>query len=161
VSIAEGEIRMLIRVGEAGDIEVVVALRYAALSASAPSAYSPREVVELLDGFDVDELRAMIEDRQLFVAETDGFIVGCAGWRGKYLRHVYIAPDLQREGVGIRLVARAESDFRNRTSAAEMYVASVIYARGFYEKLGYELATTRERTGSEPFWMKKRFDVAR
>jgi GNAT superfamily N-acetyltransferase len=151
---------MLIRVAEADDIDVVEALRYAALSTSAPSVYSPREVVELLDGVDIDELRAMIEGRQLFVAETDGLIVGCAGWRGKYLRHVYVAPDLQREGVGSRLVARVESDFRDRTSAAVIRVASVIYARGFYEKLGYELATTKERTGSEPFWMQKTFVVA-
>src|SRR5205807_10216735 len=117
-SLAQVDIWMLIRVAESGDTEVVVALRDAALSASAPSVYSAREVVELLDGLDVDELRAMIEDRQLFVAETDGLIVGCAGWRGTYLRHVYIAPDLQREGVGTRLVARAESDFRDRTSSA-------------------------------------------
>ena len=153
---------MLIRVAEAADLEVVEALRYAALSTSAPSVYSPREVVELLDSLDIDELRAMVKDRQLFVvAETDGRIVGSAGWRGKHLRHVYIAPDSQRAGLGTRLVARAESDFRKRTSAGEIHVASVIYARGFYERLGYELATARERTGSEPFWMKKRFDVAR
>src|SRR5262245_11748905 len=76
-------IRTLVRVAEAGDIEVVEALRYAALSTSAPSVYSPREVVELLDSLDVDELRAMVEDRQLFVAETDGLIVGSAGWRGR------------------------------------------------------------------------------
>src|SRR3954463_2693648 len=94
---------MLIRVAEAGDIEVVEALRYAALSTSAPSVYSPREVVELLDSLDVDELRAMVKDRQLFVAETDGRIVGCAGWRGKVLRHVYVTPDSERGGLGTRL----------------------------------------------------------
>jgi len=151
---------MLIRVAEAGDIEVVEALRYAALSTSAPSVYSPREVVELLDSLDVDELRAMVKDRQLFVAETGGLIVGCAGWRGKLLRHVYVAPDSERGGLGTRLVRRAESDFRDRTSAAELHVLSVLYARGFYEKLGYELVT-KERSGSEPFHMKKSFDVAR
>ncbi len=150
---------MLIRVADAGDIEVVEALRYAALSTSAPSLYSPREVVELLDSLDVDELRAMVKDRQLFLAETDGLIVGCAGWRGKHLRHVYVARGPERGGRGTRLVTRAESDFRDRTSAAKIYVASVLYARGFYEKLGYEVATT-ERSGSEPFHMKKSFDVA-
>src|SRR6476620_12142774 len=93
---------MLIRVAEAGDIEVVEALRYAALSTSAPSVYSPREVVELLDSLDVDELRAMVKDRQLFVAEADGLIVGCAGWRGRHLRHVYVAPDSERKGLGTR-----------------------------------------------------------
>ena len=151
---------MLIRVAEAGDIEVVKALRYGALSTSAPSVYSPQEVVELLDSLDVDELRAMVKDRQLFVAETDGLIVGCAGWRGKHLRHVYVAPDSERGGLGTRLVRRAESDFRDRTSAPELHVGSVLYARGFYEKLGYELVT-KERSGSEPFHMKKIFDVAR
>lgn len=149
---------MRIRVAESRDSDVVLALRYAALSASAPSVYSAREVGELLDDLDVDELRAMIKDRQLFVAETDGLIVGCAGWRGTYLRHVYVATDVQREGLGSRLVARAESDLRNRTSAAAIHVASVIYARQFYERLGYELATN-ERSGSEPFWMKKTFAV--
>ena len=116
---------MLIRIAEAGDIEVVEALRYAALSARAPSVYSPREVLELLDDLDVDELRAMVEDRQLFVAETDGLIVGCAGWRGRQLRHVYVAPDSERGGLGTRLVTRAEFDFRDRTSATEIHVGSV------------------------------------
>ena len=151
---------MLIRVAQAGDIKVVEALRSTALSASAPSVYSPREVAELLDSLDLDELQAMVKDRQLFVAETDGLIIGCAGWRGKHLRHVYVAPDSERGGLGTCLVTRAESDFRDRTSAGTIYVASVLYARGFYEKLGYKLATN-ERSGSEPFHMKKSFEFAR
>src|SRR5690349_5647318 len=151
---------MLIRVAEAGDIEVVEALRYAALSTSAPGVYSPREVVELLDSLDLDELRAMVSDRQLFVAETDGRIVGCAGWRGKQLRHVYVAPDSERGGLGTRLVSRVEFDFRDRTSATAIHVGSVLYARGFYEKLGYQLVSN-ERSGSEPFHMKKSFEVTR
>ena len=150
---------MLIRVAQARDIKVVEALRSAALSTSAPSVYSPREVAELLDSLDLDELQAMVKDRQLFVGETDGLIIGCAGWRGKYLRHVYIAPDSERGGLGTCLVTRAEYDFRDRTSAETIYVASVLYARGFYEKLGYKLATN-ERLGSEPFHMKKSFEVA-
>jgi hypothetical protein len=51
------------------------------------------------------------------------------------------------------------ADFRNRTSETVIHVASVIYARGFYEKLGYELATN-ERSGSEPFRMRKTFTAA-
>ena len=56
------------------------------------------------------------------------------------------------------MVTRAESDFRDRTSAAEIHVGSVLYARGFYEKLGYELVIN-ERSGSQPFHMKKSFDA--
>ena len=153
---------MLIRVAEAHDLEVLEALRYAALSASAPSVYSPREVVELLDSLDVDELPAMVTGRKLFVAESNGLIVGSAGWRGKHLRHVYIAPESQRAGLGTRLVARAESDFRDRTSAAEIHVASVIYARGFYEKLGYRVVGQMDDypPGSSYFWLRKDFEPA-
>lgn len=147
---------MAIWVAESGDAEAVVALRHAALSTEAPHVYSAREVAELLDDIDVEELRAMIEDRQLFVAETHGRIVGCAGWRGTHLRHVYFATDVQRVGLGASLVARAEFDFRDRTSTAVIHVASVLYARHFYEKLGYELVT-EERSGSEPYRMRKTF----
>src|SRR5262249_29208839 len=103
---------------------------------------------------------AMVTDRQLFVAEIGGLLVGCAGWRGRLLRHVYVASDSERGGLGTRLVRRAESDFRDRTSAAELHVLSVLYARGFYERLGSWLVTTK-RSGSEPFHMKKSFDKER
>jgi len=91
---------MAIRVAEPGESEVVVALRHAALSAEAPSTYSAREVGELLDDFDIDELRAMIEDRQLFVAEIDGLIVGCAGWRGTRFDTSMSPPTYSEEGLG-------------------------------------------------------------
>ena len=102
---------MLIWVAEAGEIDVVEALRYAALSASAPSVYSPREVVEL---------------------------------------HVCVAPDSQRGGLGTCLVTRAESDFRERTSAAEIHVASVHHAgRGRHGQSGTIVGETSDTGGGE------------
>ena len=43
-------------------------------------------------------------------------------------------------------MARAESDLRDRTSAAVICVASVLYARGFYEKLGKHHAVDTEQS---------------
>ena len=66
-----------------------------------PIAHSPQgEVVNLLDDLDEHELQAMVNERQLFVAEARGTVVGCAGWRGENLRHVYVTPESERAGIG-------------------------------------------------------------
>lgn len=88
------------RPAEVDDIERVKAIRHDAFAADAPSAYSPQEVVNLLNDLDENELRVMVDERQLFVGEAQGTIVGCAGWRGENLRHVYVTPESQRTGIG-------------------------------------------------------------
>ena len=145
---------MQIRVAEAGDIEVVEALRYAALSTSAPSAYSPREVVELLDSLDVDELRAMVEDRQLFVAETDGRVVGQLGitlewsdWRNGnfwWIQSVYVAPEARCHGVFRKLYEHVLAAARNEPNVigVRLYVEhDNQVAQATYAKLGMALTS--------------------
>ena len=91
---------MLVRPADVGDLERVKAVRHAAFTAHAPSAYSPQEVLNLLADLDGDELLDMVNERQLFVAEVHGNVVGCAGWRGEMLRHVYVSPESGRSGIG-------------------------------------------------------------
>jgi ribosomal protein S18 acetylase RimI-like enzyme len=112
------ELAMLVRSAELRDVEPLKALRHAAFAKHAPSRYSPVEVENLLKSLDEEELVAMIAERQLFVGEVDGLPVVCASWRGTNLRHVYVRPGCERAGLGSRLVACAEADYRNRTSAA-------------------------------------------
>jgi hypothetical protein len=57
-----------------------------------------REVANLLDDLDEEELVEMIKDQQLFVAEVRGHIVGCAGWRTGSLRHVYVSSGSRDSG---------------------------------------------------------------
>ena len=150
---------MLVRPAELRDVEALKALRHAAFAKHAPSAYSPEEVENLLNDLDEEELVAMITERQMFVGEVDGVLVGCAGWRGANLRHVYVRPGRERAGVGTRLVAWAESDYRDRTSAAEMHLGCGVYARPFYEALGYRLVSRdRDWDGSELLRMTKSLD---
>jgi GNAT superfamily N-acetyltransferase len=150
---------MLMRPAELRDVEALKALRHAAFAKHAPSAYSPEEVENLLNGLDEEELLAMITARQMFVGEVDGVLVGCAGWRGANLRHVYVRLGRERAGVGTRLVASAESDYRDRTVATEMHLGCGVYARTFYEAVGYRLVTRdRDWDGSELLRMTKSLD---
>src|SRR4051812_45307429 len=101
---------MFVRSAELRDVEALKGLRYEAFAKHAPSTYSPQEVENVLKSLDVEELVAMITERQLFVGEVDGLLVACAGWRGTHLRHVYVRPGRERAGLGSQLVACAESD---------------------------------------------------
>jgi GNAT superfamily N-acetyltransferase len=130
-----------VRVATITDLERVKKIRYDAFSMHAPSTYTPQEVRNLLGDLDEAELVAMIDDRQLLVAVDDGELRGVAGWRDKNLRHVYVAPGSERTGIGSHLVAVVEQDFRARTAETEIQVNSVLYARGFYEADGYEVAS--------------------
>src|SRR3954453_18734154 len=100
---------MFVRPAELRDLDGLKALRHAAFAKHAPSTYSPWEVENLLRGLDEEELVAMIRARQMLVGEVDGTLVGCAGWRGTNLRHVYVRPGCERAGLGSTLVSCAES----------------------------------------------------
>ena len=110
---------MLVRPAELRDVEVLKALRHAAFAKHAPSAYSPEEVENLLNDLDEEELVLMITERQMFVGEVDGVLVGCAGWRGANLRHVYVRPGRERAGVGTRLVAWPSPTTRSDLSGGD------------------------------------------
>jgi GNAT superfamily N-acetyltransferase len=114
-------------------------IRRAAFSAQAPAAYSTQEVETLLGDVDPDELRAMAADRQLFVALIGADIAGCAGWRGERLRHVYVDPAFMRRGVASHLLRMVESDFRDRTGAAQIRAGVALHALPFYLARGYAL----------------------
>ncbi len=129
-----------LRVATPSDIESLKELRHAAFAAHAPSAYSPGEVETLLGDLDEDELADMIRERQFFVAADDGDLAGCAGWWDSNLRHVYVAPGVERRGLGTRLVQHAEQVFRQRTRSRELHVGAVTYAVGFYEANGYQVS---------------------
>jgi GNAT superfamily N-acetyltransferase len=88
-------------------------------AAPAALAYSAQEVENLLGDVDEDELREMIRNRQVFIVRTGGRVVGLAGWKGPYLRHVYVDPGHTRRGIGTMLLSRVEADFRSHRSGRD------------------------------------------
>lgn len=126
-----------IRPAHPADLARLLAIRHAAFAAHAPVAYSPHEVRTLLADVDPAELRRMIDDGQLAAALLDDEVVGCAGWLGEALRHVYVDPRHARQGVGTALLAYVEADFRRRTGAPAIVAGVALHAIGFYRANGY------------------------
>lgn len=121
------------------DVPRVLAIRHAAFAVHAPAAYSPGEVETLLHDVDPDELRAFVSDGRLFVARRDGVVAGVAGWQDRRVRHVYVDPRHQRQGIASALLRHVEADCRRRTGADLITAGVALHAEAFYRANGYAL----------------------
>jgi GNAT superfamily N-acetyltransferase len=127
-----------IRLCRVEDIPRILEIRTATFKHFAPTAYSPEEVETLLADINEADLIQMIEDKSLFVAEKDQQVVGCSGWSGDSVRHMYVSPELTKQGIGTRLLSVLEEDFKTRTHKSVIKAGVILYARPFYERNGYE-----------------------
>lgn len=84
--------------------------------------------------------------------------MGTAGWEGENIRHVYVRPDLSKQGIGTSLLSHVESEYRIRTQKPFIRAGVILYARNFYEKNGFRvLSRERDWDGSEYYQMQKDF----
>ncbi len=149
-----------IRVATTSDLPQILDIRHRAFSKMAPQSYSAVEVETLLQDYTEDEFLQMIAEQRLFVAVRAGAILGSAGWDSTNIRHVYVDPNALRKGVGARLMAHAEADYRAQTKNPSIQLGSTLYARGFYEKCGYQVVKRAKAwDGSDYFQMNKVFNA--
>lgn len=93
-------------------------------------------------------------DAEVWVAEVDGavagFLAGSVGPEGGEITWIYVDPALHRRGVGRALV---EQFLARSGGPVELEVLEGNAARGFYEALGFALAstTTGRLAGNEAF----------
>jgi predicted N-acetyltransferase YhbS len=127
-----------IRLCEPEDISKILEIRKKAFSYFAPAVYSPKEVETLLSDINESELQEIVSNQSLFVAEVDGQVIGCGGWLGDSVRHLYVLPQMSKKGVGSALLKVLEKDYRKRTHKSIIKAGVILYARPFYEKNGYE-----------------------
>lgn len=140
------------------DLKEIINIRHHAFLHCAPGFYNPIEVQNLLGDYDENEILWMIDNKNIFVCEKDGEIIGTAGWKDEYIRHVYIRPDFIGSGIGKRLLAHAEVDYMNRTQKGYIKAGVILYAKGFYEKSGfYVVSKEKDWDGSEYYLMRKDF----
>ena len=128
----------IIRPCQLEDISQILEIRKRTFLHFAPSAYSPKEVKTLLEDIKISELEEMIENKSLFVAEENHKIVGCGGWFGESVRHMYVSPEETKKGIGSSLLRVLEEDYKDRTNNSIIKAGVILYARPFYERNGYE-----------------------
>ncbi len=149
--------RLKIRLAQKSETGRIIEIRNRGFSRLAPLTYTKAEVAALLGDYTEEEFLEMISDSRLFVAVVHGVIGGAAGWSGENIRHVYIDPDYFRLGIGTKLVARVESDYRERTHRDFINADVILYARRFYEKCGYTLIEKAKAwDGSDYYQMRKK-----
>ncbi len=113
--------------------------------------YTEDAINELVAYFSPATLMENSRSQTIFVATQDGEVVGTASLANfgsvesprYYAVTVFVLPELQRQGIGLRLMQAVESKARE-LGAEKITLHASITAKGFYQKLGY-----RFRDGSE------------
>jgi putative acetyltransferase len=115
----------------------------------------PTEIVGLIAANHApDKVAQRMTERDVFVCEADGRIVGTIGLGGDKLRSLFVEPGLQQAGIGARLVAHLEAHAL-AAGVSELQLSSSLTARGFYERLGYRMVRFEERADGSTFLMAK------
>ena len=99
----------------------------------------PASVIDrLLKNFAPADVEQFLQHRQVFVAEQDQQVVGTASLDENVVRTVFIAPNMQRQGIGRRLMATV-LEVAVSNAVTVLIVPSSITAVAFYENLGFEV----------------------
>lgn len=81
-------------------------------------------------------VKDLIDRRDVFVALLDNRLVGTASLDGQAVRSMFVAPDLQGQGVGRMLIKTVERHAIER-GIAVLQVPATVTAEAFYAKLGF------------------------
>lgn len=98
--------------------------------------YSAENIERVARSFSTDAILELMRHRKMFVATSNGKIVGTASLDGRVVRTVFVASNLQGHGIGKRLMDAVEHAARE-AGGKILAVPSSITAEGFYARLGF------------------------
>lgn len=126
-----------VRAATVDDAPAVSRVILKALRQSNAKDYSPEVIERVEASFIPSALLKLFQRREVFVAVYGTQIVGTASLDGRAVRTMFVTPDLQKQGIGRRLVEVVESAAR-RSGINVLAVPSSVTAEKFYAKLGYK-----------------------
>jgi GNAT superfamily N-acetyltransferase len=90
--------------------------------------------------------------------EMLGGLHGVTRWNWLFVDHLWLADELRGQGMGTELIRRAEAEAVRRGCRHAYLDTFSFQARGFYERLGYELFGTLEDfpPGHARYFLRKR-----
>ncbi|WP_061237678.1 GNAT family N-acetyltransferase [Ectopseudomonas composti] len=127
-----------IRPARASDAPAISRVIISALRVSNARDYAPEVIERVEQSFSVVRVAQLIDTRQVLVAERNRQLLGTASLDGEVVRTVFIDPPMQGQGIG-RLLMLAITRLAREQGIAELLVPSSLTARGFYQRLGFEL----------------------
>jgi N-acetylglutamate synthase-like GNAT family acetyltransferase len=126
-----------IRAARVEDADGISEIILSALRRTNAKDYTPEIIARVERGFAPSMILDLLKARTVFVALSNHRIIGTASLEGKTVRSVFVAPELQGQGVGRRLMARVERTAREN-GVTTLAVPSSVTAEQFYAKLGFK-----------------------
>jgi len=125
--------------GDADAVAATFTASFAGLLTFLPQLHTPEEDRAFIG-------RAIVE-REVWIAEEDGAVLGLAAIHGDELGHLYVHPDHQGGGVGSALLEHVK---RVRPSGFTLWVFQQNEgARRFYERHGCRLVRETDGSGND------------
>lgn len=149
--------RITIRKAGPEDAAPISSLVLRTVRISNANDYPAQAIEQLAVNFASDKVAQRMTERDTFVTDTAGRIVGTIALGGDRLRTLFVEPTLQGSGLGARLVAHLEAHAR-RSGVSELKLSSSLTAHGFYERLGYRTIRREEHDGVSTYLMVKTLD---
>lgn len=118
------------------DADAVSQLIITTLRASNISDYSSDMIRFVEKNFTPDAVRSFLEKHKVFVAAVAGKIIGTARLDGSIVRTIFVAPDMQRFGIGTQLMTLIELEAQ-ANGVDQLTVPSSVTAEAFFKKLGF------------------------
>jgi GNAT superfamily N-acetyltransferase len=118
------------------DAAAISAVILRALRETNAKDYTDEIIARVERSFSPGAVRKLIGKRTVFVAIIGSRLVGTASLDGSVVRTVFVAPDVQAQGVGKLLMAQIERTARERNIPA-LTVPSSVTAETFYARLGF------------------------
>lgn len=102
-----------------------------------PKFYNRKVINFLCKSMDDNYLVKSSEKRDLFVALDGKKFVGIAGLEKNEVRSVYVHVNMQRKGIGKKLMRKIENSAKKK-GYKKIIVRSSLYSVNFYNNLGYK-----------------------
>lgn len=118
------------------DLDELHALIVRTIRGSYPAHYPPRAVQFFIDYHSREKIAADGSSAFIIVAMLDGRMIGTATLADSSVGRVFVAPELQGEGIGTALMDRIESEAR-QLGLTELVLDASLPAFNFYQDRGY------------------------
>ena len=127
---------MTIRDFQPGDLAAVKRLVDHTIDVSYADTYAPEAIQHFKHHHRGENILADAAQGHVVVIEREGEIVATATLVGAEIRRLFVHPELQRQGLGARLMRELESRAR-AAGVTDLVLAATVGSRTFYERLHY------------------------
>ena len=145
---------MVIRRTTPEDAASVSALIQCTVFETNTADYSAEIIKLICTNFTIERVVQRMAVREVFVGTIETVIVGTISFGEGRLHSMFVDPNLQRQGIGSRLVKHLEMHAVAK-GVSVLRLHSSITARAFYERMGYAMHEFEKRDDGSTFLMSK------